>query len=343
MKFTKERSQMIKHYILEKIDRNDRSIAAAAAENFGINVSTVHSYLNEMIKDGIISRTGRSNFKLVKKEYHYLLDRNNKNFFDDMFAYKQYLYPCIKDLESNVANIWGYVMGEMTNNVIDHSQTETVEIHICQDFLKTRVMLMDHGVGIFKKIKDYFGFESLQDAICELFKGKLTTDSKNHSGEGIFFSSKLMDEFLVISDGYIFSCDRYDDSQIADLLDTVVNGTCVLMELSNFSNKQPKDIFELYTDEDFQFSKTMIPVKNIFDNDPVSRSQAKRLCNRLEKFNDVILDFKGVQWIGQGFAHQVFVVFAGEHKDMRIIAENMNSDVEKMYKHVINTSLDGNE
>ena len=59
-------------------------------------------------------------------------------------------------------------------------------------------------------------------------------------------------------------------------------------------------------------------MKNIFDSSPVSRSQAKRVCNRLENFKEVVLDFEGVQWMGQGFAHQLFVVFANDHPDIQL-------------------------
>ena len=82
----------------------------------------------------------------------------------------------------------------MINYVMDHSQAENVKIIVERDYLKTSVIISDNGIGIFKKIKEHFGYRTLEEAICELFKGKLTTDSKNHSGEGIFFSSKMMDD-----------------------------------------------------------------------------------------------------------------------------------------------------
>ena len=78
-----------------------------------------------------------------------------------------------------------------------------------------------------------------------------------------------------------------------------------------------------------------LPLKNIFDADPVSRSQARRVCNRLDKFTEVELDFDSVNWMGQGFAHQIFVVFQNEHPEIRLIPVNMGKDVEAMYRHVV--------
>jgi anti-sigma regulatory factor (Ser/Thr protein kinase) len=42
-------------------------------------------------------------------------------------------------------------------------------------------------------------------AILELSKGKLTTDPDRHSGQGIFFTSRMMDEFSILSRGAYFS------------------------------------------------------------------------------------------------------------------------------------------
>ena len=107
--------------------------------------------------------------------------------------------------------------------------------------------------------------------------------------------------------------------------------------MSNFTHKNPKEVFDLYANVDGGFVRTKVPLKNIFDTAPVSRSQAKRVCNRLERFKEVIIDFDGVQWMGQGFAHQLFVVFARNHEEIDITPINMNEDVTKMYNHVMMT------
>ncbi|MCD8348467.1 MAG: STAS-like domain-containing protein, partial [Lachnospiraceae bacterium] len=161
-----------------------------------------------------------------------------------------------------------------------------------------------------------------------------------HSGEGIFFTSRILDNFAVVSDGKIFSHNKFTD-KIKDIAEeralgklTDGNGTVVYMQLSNFSKKVLKEVFDLFADVDGGFTKTRVPVKNIYENDPVSRSQAKRLCQRFDKFQEVELDFEGVQEIGQGFAHELFVVFQNAHKEVRLTPINMSSDVEKMIHHV---------
>ena len=340
MKFTKDRKQSIKHYILEKIDKDTPSISKTVADTFSINPSTIHSYINELVKDNVIVKVKRGQYELVNKEYSYLLKRENGDLDDDTYAFDICLKEHIEGFENNVQDIWSYTFSEMINNVMDHSLADSVKITISQNFLATCVMIEDNGIGIFQKIKDYFKLSSIEDAICELFKGKLTTDTKNHSGEGIFFSSKLMDDFLIISSSKIFTTNKYDEGKILSLVLENQKGTCVFMELSNFSHKTAKEIFDAYSNVDGGFVKTKIPLKNIFDTSPVSRSQAKRICNRLDKFKEVIVDFDEIEWLGQGFAHQLFVVFANSHPGIILTPINMNEDVTKMYNHVKNTNAE---
>ena len=337
MKFNENKKQSIILYLLDKIDRQDNSISKSVSETFEVNQNTIHTYINDLVEQNVIERIKRGQYKLVRNEYQYILKRSNGDLDTDTFAYDSCLSKHVGNLPPNVQAIWSYSFSEMINNVMDHSFAENVQILIIQDYLKTMVVIADDGIGIFKKIRDFFGFDTMDEAICELFKGKLTTDSENHSGEGIFFSSKMMDDFIIFSGGKVFTNNKYDNSITEDIPLLNGEGTCVLMSLSNYTQKKPQEVFDLYADVDGGFEKTKLPMKNIFDASPVSRSQAKRICNRLEKFREVILDFEDMQWMGQGFAHQIFVIFAREHPEIKLIPINMNEDITKMYQHVLNT------
>lgn len=329
--------QDILTYILNKIDRGDGSIAKTTAENFNINTSTVHSYINELIDKGVIQKEKRATYSLTNKTYMYDISKEEGSFDIDTIAYSEYLEPLLTDFPSNVKSIWNYALSEMFNNVIDHSGASNASITIKQNYLTTSVQLYDDGIGIFNKIKDYFGYATIDDAICELFKGKLTTDKEHHSGEGIFFSSKMVDEFYIISGHKIFTSNIYDNEEIITLADLGVEGTCVVMKLHNFTKKRPRDIFASFSDIDGGFTKTVIPMKNIFDGAPVSRSQAKRVASRLERFKEVVFDFEGIEWMGQGFAHELFVLFGNNHMEISIEPINMTEEVESMYAHVMMT------
>ena len=64
----------------------------------------------------------------------------------------------------------------------------------------------------------------------------------------------------------------------------------------------------------------------------VTRSQAKRLTAQFEKFEHVVLDFEGVDEIGQAFADEVFRVFQNAHPGTLLAPTNMTEAVEDMVK-----------
>ncbi len=59
----------------------------------------------------------------------------------------------------------------------------------------------------------------------------------------------------------------------------------------------------------------------------ISRSEAKRLLHGLEKFREVVLDFTGVEMVGQGFADEVFRVWQREHPEVRLLPVHMSEPV----------------
>ncbi|MBI2342618.1 MAG: STAS-like domain-containing protein, partial [Deltaproteobacteria bacterium] len=65
----------------------------------------------------------------------------------------------------------------------------------------------------------------------------------------------------------------------------------------------------------------------------MSRSQAKRLLHSLENFKVLILDFSGVNTVGQAFADEIFRVFNKTHPDIKIEAINCNENIRFMIGH----------
>lgn len=340
MSFSKEKREQIKLYIMDKIYTQEKDIAKRTAEAFSVSLNTVYRYIRELLNENLIVEKGNS-FSLVETSKIITLRRTKKELLYEDLIFNQYIKKYIEGFPDNVQRIWEYSFMEMMNNAIDHSNAEIVSVSIYLNYLYTTIIIHDNGIGIFRKIKEYYNYSSLDDAMNELFKGKLTTDSQNHSGEGIFFTSRVLDRFAAVSDGKIFTHDKYYDV-IRDLEDVEsmkswkdAPGTAIYMELSNFSKKILREVFDMFSNSDGNFAKTQIPIKNIYETFPVSRSQAKRLCNRFDKFQEVVLDFRDIEEIGQGFAHEIFVVFQKNHPDINITAQNANENVTRMINHVI--------
>lgn len=71
------------------------------------------------------------------------------------------------------------------------------------------------------------------------------------------------------------------------------------------------------------------------DGELTSRSQAKRLVERFESFEEVELDFSDVNHIGQAFADELVRVWPLAHSKTRLKITNANDIVMKILSHVM--------
>lgn len=340
MKFTKEVVDLIKNYIVSNISGNPNKITQQTCEYFKITKPTVLKYINELIEDKIIKKTGSNrypNYKLVETDYRW--EYLNKNLEEDVL-WRENISPLLKDLNKNVKDICQYGFTEMVNNVIDHSDAKKINVQLTVDYLNIQIFVQDNGVGIFRKIKNTLELEHTNHAILELAKGKFTSDPENHSGEGIFFTSRVFDDFMIISHNLTYYGTGNEDGMIWEEKKDY-NGTLVALKIKKGSSIQLEDIFNEYADpdKDPSFHKTYIPVKLMEHEGEslISRSQAKRLITRFNKFVEVGLDFKGVNQIGQAFADQIFRVFKNKHPEVRLIVIEATKGVKNMIKRVQST------
>ena len=244
--------------------------------------------------------------------------------------------PLTIDLPKNIRDILHHGFTEILNNSIDHSQGKKVLISYCRTPLETRIMISDDGEGIFQRIQRILGLYDMRTAILELSKGKLTTDPEHHSGEGIFFTSRMFDDFSINSGALYFSHKSNENDWLIEAKEKQP-GTIVFMTIANDSAKTVQEVFnEFAQPDDFSFSKTIIPVRLASHEGEslVSRSQAKRLVMRFERFKKVVLDFKGVEEIGQAFADEVFRVFKSSHPDVELIVVNHEVAIKNMIKRI---------
>lgn len=70
----------------------------------------------------------------------------------------------------------------------------------------------------------------------------------------------------------------------------------------------------------------------------VSRSEARRLVDGSTKFTRLILDFSGVEDVGQAFCDEVFRVFARAHPEIALEPVGMNEPIEFMGARALATS-----
>lgn len=237
-------------------------------------------------------------------------------------------------LPPNVEAIAHYAFTEMLNNAIDHSMADRCAIEVQLDAARFSFSVKDSGIGVFQSIASKKELDDEPAAMIELIKGKTTTMPDVHSGEGIFFVSRAADRFVLRSHRLQLEWDRdRDDVFVSDPRFT--KGTLVQFEIRKDSRTRLSDVFAAFAPEeyDYRFEKTRVQVK-LLRSDYVSRSEAKRLLHNLDRFSEIELDFRGVRHVGQGFADEVFRVFAAAHPGIVIRAANAAEPVTAMVRHV---------
>ena len=239
--------------------------------------------------------------------------------------------PDFSTLNENALKIARFAFTEMLNNAIDHSGSEQVRVTVTTTTPRFHFLVSDEGVGAFEHVRRSKGLEDHIAAIQELSKGKLTTDPARHSGQGIFFTSKAVDLFSLSSNGWIWTVDNLrNDEAIGE--GSSARGTQVEFEVDPKTERSLTEIMDTYTDPDtfdFSTSRTVVGLFE-FDSAFVSRSEAKRLTRNLDQFAHVIVDFRGVDEIGQAFADEIFRVWQSEHPEIRLVPVNMNEAVLSM-------------
>jgi hypothetical protein len=240
-------------------------------------------------------------------------------------------------LGEGVRDIWHYAITEMVNNAIDHSGGTQVRVGMRRNALDTSAWVVDDGIGIFLKIQQALGLHDARESILELAKGKLTTAPERHSGEGIFFTSRMLDEFEIRSGRLRFSHQPRAQDTIAED-GAVTGGTEISMKLGNDSARSMQAVFDDFADPaEYTFDKTVVPLRLAqYEGEKlVSRSQAKRVAHRFEKFKQVVLDFEGISQIGQAFADELFRVFVVDHPQVRLTPINTSDPVAQMIRRVV--------
>lgn len=342
----------IKTLILKMLTKRKTVKVADVVKATGFSRTYINRFFKELRDEGKIVLIGRANkarYVLAKKgavaeaKRELLSVRRvlrNKNLSEDavLDEIKRGTGVFLR-LSKNMSSILDYGFTEMLNNAIEHSRSKKIEISMKRNSTDIHFDVVDHGVGIFRHIMEKKHLKSELEAIQDLLKGKQTTAPKKHTGEGIFFTSKVADILLIKSSNkkLIFN-NVLGDIFIEDV--KPAKGTKITFRIGLKSKRQLDKIFREYGEGSYEFSKTKVIVKLYkMDTDYISRSQARRVVSGLDKFKVIILDFKNVKTAGQAFADEIFRVWQGHHPTIKIIFQNANENISFMINRVLTGRL----
>jgi len=300
------------------------------AAALGLSRQAAHARLRRLVEEGVLAPSGRGRTAryvpastLRASAFRYPVATSAE---DRIVRDLEQRLPALRSLDAETARAFSYVASAMLNNAIDHSGGRTVDVAVSVEPTRVELSVADDGVGAFERIRAAFHLGDHVEAAAELTKGKVTSMADRHSGEGIFFSSKVAERFELHANGHALVVDAgLDDTAI--LAERPLPGTRVRIVLRRPPVRTLREIFEAFT-EDFAFVRTRTVVR-LFGRgrDFLSRSEAKRLLHGLERFEHIVLDFRGVPGVGQAFADEVFRVWARSFPGSHLEPIEMNDDV----------------
>lgn len=338
----------IKSIILKELAKRGKIKVADIVKLTGFSRAYISRFFRDLKKQGKIFLIGKANNahyilaskKSIKEVQKRILETKsileNKNLSEDVVLenIKQNT-GIFLNLPKNITSILDYALTEILNNAIEHSKSGKIIVIMKRTKGSVDFEIIDFGVGIFNNIMEKRGLNNRLEAIQDLLKGKQTTAPKEHTGEGIFFTSKAADRLVIQgSDKKLIFDNILDDIFVKD--SKTKKGTKVKFEIRINSKTDLGKIFKDYSGDAFEFSKTKVIVDLYeMDNAYISRSQARRVVSGLEKFKTIILDFKGVETIGQAFADEVFRVWHNNHPKIKINYQNANENILFMIKRAL--------
>lgn len=332
----------IKRLILDKLLHCDTLISDVIVKETGFSRTMVNTAFQELIDEGKIIRFGKTKgaFYVRAEEdaiarvratiLEFTVTLKNEKLREDVILNRiKRETGIVMGLSENVLHIFEYAFTEIFNNAVDHSQSKHISVEVKRTKDDISFLIEDNGIGIFNNIRDKKQYPDVMYAIERLIKGKITTAPVYHSGEGIFFTSRIADSFSIQSFGKkLLFQNTINDVFIDDV--TSKNGTRVFFIISLTSTKNLIALFDTYCNTEselYEFNKTEVNIKLFqFGDTMVSRSQAKRVMHGLEEFDEIMLDFKDVRMVGQGFADEVFRVWQNAYPQKNIVYRNANDN-----------------
>lgn len=331
-------SRAIDAALLAAVAAHPRDLTRTVAGQIGASRQAVAARVRALVEQGYLARSGTTRPTYVPGVRREGIFRHALAGLAEDLVWTADIAPMLRGLPANVVDIAHHGLTEMVNNAVDHSEGRHLEVAVRRDAERMVMWVTDDGIGIFRKIARALDLPDERLALLELSKGKFTTDPRRHTGEGVFFTSRMFDNFQILSGDLVFD---HDDAEEEDLLYDVEtprgrHGTTVFMSIKVISERTAKQVFDAYSSgpDDYDFAKTVVPVRlaKVGDENLVSRSQAKRLMQRVDRFRCVVLDFEGVSTIGQAFADEVFRVFANAHPHVQLEVMHAVSEVQRMVR-----------
>jgi len=326
----------------QAVHRHARDMSRALSEEFAVSRQAATTVLKRLVAEGLLAKTGATTRPVYTPGPNRLIYfREPLPVTEEHRVWLDRVIPYVM-LPENVSSLAFYCFTEILNNASDHSGGKSTFIWIRQSPQFLAMQIVDDGEGIFLHISNGLKLSHPRLALLELSKGKTTTDPTKHSGQGIFFSSRMCDYFTIAANELTYTHHAAVPNDVLRDNESGESGaTAVFMYIAMETRLTVQEVFDQYSNPNPNgaggFYRTVVPVRlaRLGSENLVSRSQAKRLTAGFDKFRMVELDFAEVDQVGQAFTDELFRVFASMHPEIQLTYVNASDQIEKMIRYVL--------
>jgi len=321
-------------WITRAAEERPGDLAKAVAERAGCGIAKARSLVRQLVDLGWLQASGEGRKKRhAPGRLRQIVMRYPLAGLNEDLPWARDFAPHF-EMPKNVRQMMQHAFTELLNNAIDHSEGHFVTVSMRQTPAHLQLLVSDDGRGLFDKIREGFEIEDPAMAMLELSKGKLTSAPARHTGRGLYFTSRLADVFDLHANAVAFQHREWDPSSWKQGRAMRQQGSAIYLAIALDTTRVLDEVMRSASADaqGYGIDRTTLPLRLITSDDIAleSRAQARRVAARLTEFKQAELDFSGIDHIGQGFADELFRVFARNQSAVQLVVKNAGPRVNAM-------------
>jgi anti-sigma regulatory factor (Ser/Thr protein kinase) len=321
-------------FITALVRAHPQDLPAALAQRCHCSVTRARRLIKQLLDLGWLTRQGSAR----KPSYapgalRQVVMRYDLTGLDEDQPWAQDFAPCF-DLPAHVLAMVQHAFTELLNNAIDHSEGSNVVLSLRQTTSHVQLLISDDGRGLFDQVRERLAINDPAQVMLELSKGRLSSQPDRHTGRGLFFTARLADIFDLHANQVAFQQRDWAPHHWARGRAVKPSGSSIYLAIALDTPRTLDQVLRSASLDSagYGIEQIHLPLRLLTSEQVslASRSQARKVAHRLTQFKRAELDFGGVDDIGQGFADELFRVFARQQAEVELVVCNASRKVQDM-------------
>ncbi|MCB9517107.1 MAG: hypothetical protein H6693_13035 [Candidatus Latescibacteria bacterium] len=306
------RTERIRQFILDQIERDPAGLSRQVQERFGITRQSAHAHLQALEAEGLIE--GRGNTKArryaarVQRQHRFNLPLAMRPQAEEVWT--DLVAPRLGALPTPREAVLRFILTALVDNAVRHAGGAAVMLALTRRGGGLQLTVRDDGQGLFRKLSDDRALDDPNQAPLELCKGA--------AGASLLLAARAADHFVATANGLRLEY-RPARAGWAMAEAAALPGTTLELEL-RLTGDDTLDAVRAEQVAPGGGLRTRVPVELL----PGARDglatpdQVRRLMAGLSDFSELWLDFRGVPTLAPAAAAALFRDWATSNPRCRL-------------------------